>query len=96
MKATELHDLPGQELEQKLQEFKRELFNLRFQIATHQQENTAGLNRTRRVIRMRQRRQPKSHIDHDALIILADLIEAALKTIHDPLNGLHQVLCHLQ
>ena len=50
MKAAELHDLPGQELEQKLQELKRELFNLRFQIATHQQENTAGLNRTRRDI----------------------------------------------
>lgn len=50
MKAAELRDLPGQELEQKLQEFKRELFNLRFQIATHQQENTAGLNRTRQDI----------------------------------------------
>lgn len=50
MKAAELRDLPSQELEQKLDELKRELFNLRFQIATHQQENTAGLNRTRRDI----------------------------------------------
>ena len=39
MKINEIRDLSTAELEAKLQEFKQELFNLRFQMATGQCEN---------------------------------------------------------
>ncbi len=39
MKAKEIRKLSSQELEQKLDELKSELFNLRFQLATGQLEN---------------------------------------------------------
>ncbi len=39
MKAKEIRELSSQELEQKLDELKAELFNLRFQLATGQLEN---------------------------------------------------------
>lgn len=39
MKAKKIRDLSVVELEQKLTELKRELFNLRFQMATGQLEN---------------------------------------------------------
>ncbi|OPJ54887.1 50S ribosomal protein L29 [Alkalithermobacter paradoxus] len=41
MKAKDLRDMTSQELGQKLNELKGELFNLRFQLATGQLENTA-------------------------------------------------------
>mgnify|MGYP002624782424 CR=1 FL=1 len=50
MKAIELNELTTEELRQKEQEFKRNLFNLRFQVATNQQENTAGLRQARKAI----------------------------------------------
>jgi large subunit ribosomal protein L29 len=50
MKAAEIHELSTEELEQKEQELKRNLFNLRFQVATNQQDNTAALGLTRREI----------------------------------------------
>lgn len=50
MKAAELHELSTDELVQKVQELKKNLFNLRFQVATNQQDNTAGLGQTRRDI----------------------------------------------
>jgi len=50
MKAAEFHELTTDELTQKEQELKRNLFNLRFQIATNQQENTAALRNARRDI----------------------------------------------
>ena len=43
-KASELRDLPVDELEQKLLETKEELFNLRFQNATGQLDNYKRLN----------------------------------------------------
>ncbi len=43
MKASEIHDLTDDEVAQKLEEGRRELFNLRFQHATGQLENTARL-----------------------------------------------------
>ena len=43
-KASELRDLPVDELEQKLSETKEELFNLRFQNATGQLDNYKRLN----------------------------------------------------
>ena len=39
MKANKLRDMSVKELEQKLNELKGELFNLRFQMATGQMEN---------------------------------------------------------
>jgi large subunit ribosomal protein L29 len=39
MKAKEVRDMTDQELEQKVKDFKAELFNLRFQSATGQLEN---------------------------------------------------------
>lgn len=39
MKAKEIRELSSQELEQKLNDLKAELFNLRFQLATGQLEN---------------------------------------------------------
>lgn len=50
MNATELRDLSFDELTEKLTEAKAELFNLRFQLATNQLDNTAGLRGTRREI----------------------------------------------
>ncbi|MFQ5793763.1 MAG: 50S ribosomal protein L29 [Candidatus Bipolaricaulia bacterium] len=50
MKTEELRELTDEELHQKEAELKRKLFNLRFQVATEQQENTAALSETRRDI----------------------------------------------
>ena len=43
MKAKELRNLKTEELLSKLDEFKSELFSLRFQLATGQLENTARI-----------------------------------------------------
>lgn len=48
MKATDLRDLPYEELKTKLAEAKQELFNLRFQMATNQLDNTARIRSVRR------------------------------------------------
>ena len=40
MKASELKDLSVEELQTKLTELKEELFNLRFQLAVNQRENS--------------------------------------------------------
>lgn len=50
MKAAELHELTFDELEEKMAEAKAELFNLRFQLATNQLDNTARLRLVRREI----------------------------------------------
>jgi large subunit ribosomal protein L29 len=47
MKPNDLRDLPYTELEEKLAEAKEELFNLRFQMATNQLDNTARLRTVR-------------------------------------------------
>ena len=39
MKATEIRELPNEELASKLKELKAELFNLRFQLAINQLDN---------------------------------------------------------
>lgn len=49
-KATELRDLPVEELEQRLAETKEELFNLRFQNATGQLDNYKRLGQLRKEI----------------------------------------------
>jgi len=48
MKARELRDLSIEELDQKERELKRKLFNLRFQRATGELDNTAELVKARR------------------------------------------------
>ena len=49
-KAKELRELNPSDLEQKLVESKHELFNLRFQLATGKQDNSARLGQVRRDI----------------------------------------------
>jgi large subunit ribosomal protein L29 len=44
MKATELRELNDTELANRVREFREELFNLRFQNATGQLDNTTRLN----------------------------------------------------
>ena len=50
MARATVNELDTASLEQRLAEAKQELFNLRFQNATGQLENTAGLRNTRRDI----------------------------------------------
>ncbi|MCH7323589.1 50S ribosomal protein L29 [Solibacillus sp. MA9] len=54
MKANEIRDLATSEIELKVKSLKEELFNLRFQLATGQLENTARIREVRKAIaRMR-------------------------------------------
>ena len=50
MKLDELRKLSNEDLEKKIKESKEELFNLRFQQATGQLENTARLSQVRKNI----------------------------------------------
>jgi large subunit ribosomal protein L29 len=50
MKAKELRDLTTAEIEQNVKSLKEELFNLRFQMATGQLENTARIREVRKSI----------------------------------------------
>ena len=50
MNAAELRDLTYEELAEALSEAKEELFNLRFQMATNQLDNTARLRQVRRQV----------------------------------------------
>ncbi len=50
MKATEIRGLSDEELAKKLDEGRAELFNLRFQMATSQLDNTARVKTVKRDI----------------------------------------------
>ncbi len=50
MKASEIKELTAAQLQDKVKEYKEELFNLRFQQATGQLENTARLKAVRKNI----------------------------------------------
>jgi large subunit ribosomal protein L29 len=50
MKATELRELNDTELANRVREYREELFNLRFQNATGQLENTTRLNHVKKDI----------------------------------------------
>lgn len=50
MKPADLRDLTYDELRDKLASAKEELFNLRFQVATNQLDNTARLRTVRREV----------------------------------------------
>jgi large subunit ribosomal protein L29 len=50
MKASEFRNLTSTEIENKINAFKEELFNLRFQLATGQLENPAKIRDLRKEI----------------------------------------------
>lgn len=50
MKTKEIRDLTTTEIEVKIKSLKEELFNLRFQLATGQLENTARVSEVRKEI----------------------------------------------
>lgn len=50
MQINEIRELTTAEMVEKEKEFKKELFNLRFQLATGQLENTARLRHVRKSI----------------------------------------------
>ncbi|HEX6593729.1 MAG TPA: 50S ribosomal protein L29 [Bacillota bacterium] len=50
MKANEIRELTTAEIEQKIETLKEELFNLRFQLATGQLENTARIRQVKKSI----------------------------------------------
>ncbi|NLW59571.1 MAG: 50S ribosomal protein L29 [Firmicutes bacterium] len=50
MKAEEIRAMTGEELQKKLADLKAELFNLRFQLATGQLDNTARVKAVRKDI----------------------------------------------
>lgn len=50
MKAKEIRELTTAEIEQNVKSLKEELFNLRFQLATGQLENTARIREVRKSI----------------------------------------------
>ncbi|MBE6853524.1 MAG: 50S ribosomal protein L29 [Ruminococcus sp.] len=50
MKATDIKELSVDEMNNKLEDLKQELFNLRFQLAVNQLENTARLKAVKKDI----------------------------------------------
>lgn len=50
MKTTELREFTKDELQQKLEDFREELFNLRFQKSTNRLENTNRLGEVKKDI----------------------------------------------
>ena len=50
MKAAEIRELSAEDLQSKLKEARAELFNLRFQMATGQLENTARIAQVKKDI----------------------------------------------
>lgn len=50
MNVSELREMDGDELTETLADAKEELFNLRFQLATNQLDNTSGFRRVKRDI----------------------------------------------
>ena len=50
MKAAEIRELSAEDLQEKLKEAKAELFNLRFQMATSQLDNTARVKQVKKDI----------------------------------------------
>lgn len=50
MKANEIRDLKNNDIEAKISELKKELFDLRFQQATGNLENSAKVRSTRKTI----------------------------------------------
>ena len=49
-KASEIHELSAEDLNEKLKDARAELFNLRFQMATSQLDNTARVKQVKKDI----------------------------------------------
>ena len=64
MKATELRELSAAELNQKLDELKQELFNLRFQHAVNQLENPGRIEAVKRDIARVKTVQRANELNH--------------------------------
>ena len=68
MKASEMRDLPYEELQDKLDESKEELFNLRFQVATGQLDNPSRVTVVKKEIaRMLTELRAREIADADAV-----------------------------
>jgi large subunit ribosomal protein L29 len=50
MKASDIRKIANQDLEKRIAELKSELFNLKFQLAVGQLENTARIKQVKRTI----------------------------------------------
>ncbi len=50
MRASEIREMTGEELQTKLTELKEELFNLRFQLAVNQLENSSRIGAVKKDI----------------------------------------------
>ena len=62
MKASEIKELTAAQLQDKVKEYKEELFNLRFQQATGQLENRARLKAVRKnIARLRTAQNQKNN-----------------------------------
>ena len=62
MKASEIKELTAAQLQDKVKSYKEELFNLRFQQATGQLENTARLKAVRKnITRLRTAQNQKNN-----------------------------------
>jgi large subunit ribosomal protein L29 len=62
MKASDIKELTAAQLQDKVKEYKEELFNLRFQQATGQLENTARLKAVRKnIARLRTAQNQKNN-----------------------------------
>jgi len=62
MKASEIKELTAAQLQDKVKSYKEELFNLRFQQATGQLENTARLKAVRKnIARLRTAQNQKNN-----------------------------------
>ena len=59
MKASEIRELTAEELSAKLGELKKDLFNLRLQLATNQLDNTNKINEVKHDIARSQHRYPR-------------------------------------
>jgi large subunit ribosomal protein L29 len=69
VKASELRELNDPELSNRLREFKEELFNLRFQNATGQLDNTSRIEQLRRdIARCQMLLREREIAAHEALI----------------------------
>lgn len=70
MKARELREMTDQELAQRLNELRQELFNLRFQMANRQLENTSRIREVRkdiaRILTIQRERQLATEVKKDA------------------------------
>jgi large subunit ribosomal protein L29 len=70
MKASELHDMTDGELAQRLNELYQERFNLRFQMASKQLENTGRIKSVRReiaqILTVQRERELKAEVEDAA------------------------------